>query len=244
LRRPLTEAQRTYAAADVAYLLEVHDRLEGRLQAAGRSGWAAAAIADLCARPVSGAEPEDAWLRLKDVKALRPRGRAVARALAAWRERRAAATNQPVRQVLPDLAILGIAQRQPTTTAELAQARGVDGRFTKGQIAEQILEAVRIGMTADPPEAPPSVDDLERDLRPAVALVSAWVSQVARQERIDTGLLATRADLVALLRGDEGARLATGWRSELLGDGIRRLVAGHAALTFDGRGGLRLVDVP
>jgi hypothetical protein len=35
-----------------------------------------------------------------------------------------------------------------------------------------------------------------------------------------------------------------GWRHDLLGDGIRRLVAGKAALTFDGRGGLNLIDVP
>jgi ribonuclease D len=87
-------------------------------------------------------------------------------------------------------------------------------------------------------------DELERGLRPAVTLVSAWVSEVARVERIDTALLATRADLVALLRGDADARLAHSWRGELLGDGIRRLVEGRAGLTFDGRGGLRLIDIP
>ena len=66
---------------------------------------------------------------------------------------------------------------------------------------------------------------------------------MARQRRIDTALLATRNDLVAFLRGDEDARLATGWRGEFLGEGIRKLVAGRAALTFDGRGGLSLIDV-
>jgi ribonuclease D len=81
-------------------------------------------------------------------------------------------------------------------------------------------------------------------MRPAVTLVSAWVSQVARDERIDTSLLATRADLVALLRGDDAARLASGWRADLLGSDVRRLVAGHAALTFDGRGSLKLVELP
>jgi len=56
-------------------------------------------------------------------------------------------------------------------------------------------------------------------------------------------LLATRADLVALLRGDDNARLLQGWRAELVGDDIQRLVQGKAGLTFDGRGGLRLIDV-
>ena len=86
-------------------------------------------------------------------------------------------------------------------------------------------------------------DDLDRSLRPAVTLVSAWVSQLARQQRIDTTLLATRADLVALLRGDAAARLAHGWRAEVLGDDVKRLVAGEAALSFDGHGGLRLIDL-
>ena len=76
-----------------------------------------------------------------------------------------------------------------------------------------------------------------------MTLVSAWVSQVARDERIDTSILATRSDIVALLRGDADARLATGWRAELLGTGIRHLVEGRAGLTFDGEGGLRLVEL-
>ena len=152
--------------------------------------------------------------------------------------------NIPVRQILPDLAVLGIAQRQPDTEKELSQARGVDERFSRGKLAAEILAAVAAGKNAEPPDARPGGDDLERDLRPAVTLVSAWVSQVARAEKIDTAILATRADLVELLAGDPDARLAHGWRSEVLGDGIARLVDGRAALTFDREGGLRLVDVP
>lgn len=243
LRRPLTDTQRDYAAADVAYLLEVHDRLHARLTESGRDDWVAIACEDLRVRPASGTAPEDAWLRLKDARTLRPQARAVAKAVAEWRERRAMSLDQPVRHVLPDLAILGIAQRQPSTVAELAQSRGVDERSLRGSLAEEILAAVRVGLGAEPPTAPAGKDDLERDLRPVVALVSAWVSQVARDEHIDTALLATRADLVELLRGDPDARLTKGWRAELLGDGIRDLVSGRAGLTFRSGGGLRLVEV-
>ncbi len=69
------------------------------------------------------------------------------------------------------------------------------------------------------------------------------MSQVAKSEKIDTATLATRADLVAFLADDPSARLATGWRKEILGEGIERLVTGRAALTFDRGVGLRLVDV-
>ena len=243
LRRPLTDAQCNYAAADVAYLLEVHDLLVAKLDAAGRLDWAAQACTELAERPTGPTPPEMAWTRLKDVKGLRPRPRAVAQAVAAWRERRAAERNVPVRQVLPDLAILGISQRRPHNAKELAQARGVDKRFSNGKLADQILAAVAEGEQAEPPPARGGRDDLGRELRPAVTLISAWVGQVAKTEKIDTAMLATRADLVALLSDDPEARLKRGWRAEILGEGIERLVDGRAGLTFDRGNGLRLVDI-
>jgi ribonuclease D len=139
--------------------------------------------------------------------------------------------------------VLGVAQRAPANTKELAQARGVDERHSRGRLADEILEAVRVGRTSEPPTAPRGNDDLDRSLRPAVTLVSAWVSQLARDERIDTALLGTRADIVAFLRGDDDARLANGWRAELVGDAIRDLVEGRAGLTFDGEGRLELVNL-
>lgn len=242
LRRPLTENQCQYAAIDVEYLLEVHDLLEAKLDAAGRTQWSVDACEELRTRPVSGSNPDDAWLRLKDSRSLRPGARAVAQSVAAWRERRAMRVDIPVRQVLPDLAILGVSQRSPSTLKELTQARGIDDRHTRGGIAEELLQAVSDGKNNPPPEAPKSPDDLDRGLRPAVTLVSAWVSQLARDEKIDTVLLGTRADIVAFLRGDEDAKLAHGWRAAMLGDGIRDLVDGKAALTFDS-GRLKLVPV-
>jgi ribonuclease D len=243
LHRPLSDDQCSYAASDVAHLLQLQDVLDVKLAADGRTEWVAAACVELLNKPVSGTEPDMAWTRLKDVRVLKPRARGVARALAGWRERRAMSIDSPVRQVLPDLAILGISQKQPRTIEELGQARGVDDRHTRGVIGKEILEAVALGLTTEVALPAPDGEELDRNMRPAVALVSAWVSEVARQSHIDTALLATRNDLVAFLRGDAEARLATGWRHDLLGDGIRRLVAGHAALTFDGRGGLHLVDV-
>lgn len=243
LRRPLTDSQCQYAAADVEYLLEVHERLVAQLAEAGRLAWAEDACEELRTRPTSGSAPDDAWLRLKDARSLRPSARAVAQSLAGWRERRAMRTDVPVRQVLPDLAILGISQRAPSSVKELAQARGVDERHSRGAIAEEILDAVRAAKGNSTPSPPPSADDLDRNMRPAVTLVSAWVGQLARDERLDPTLLATRADIVAFLRGDDDARLGVGWRNELVGDGIRRLVGGEAGLTFDPEGRLRLHSV-
>lgn len=244
LHRPLTAEQRSYAASDVAHLLRLHDVLDRQLADMGRRDWASDACEELRLRPPSGTKPEDAWLRLKDARVLKPRGRGVAQAVAAWRERRAMAVDQPVRQILPDLAVLGIAQRIPTTPADLGRCRGVDERHTRGVVARDLLDAVQAGAANEVHLDAPDGDDLDRHLRPAVTLVSAWVSDLARRQRIDTTLLATRSDLISLIRGDRDARLSVGWRADLLGTGVRRLMDGHAALTFEPDGGLRLIDLP
>jgi ribonuclease D len=242
-RRPLTDAQRHYAASDVAHLLDLHRVIVERLTASGRLQWAEQECEALRARRRGSPDPEIAWWRVKDARTLRGTSRGVAQAVAAWRERRAAATDQPVRFVLSDLAITTIAHHPPSTLDDLRELRGVDGRHLRGGAGRDILEAVREGLalSADALRAPPT-DDIDRQLRPAVTLASAWASQLASDLRIDAGLLATRADLTAFMRGDAGARLRTGWRHDLVGAPLQRLVDGEAALAFAGKGKLTIEE--
>ncbi len=246
LRRPLTDAQTAYAIADVEHLLELHDVLVAQLSERGRLAWALDECEELRSRPTGPGTPDQAWTRLKDVRHLRGRARGAAQALAAWRERRAMAADTPARFVLPDLAIVGLAQRLPRSADDLRAVRGLDERYTRGSLSEELLAVVQAGASSEPTAAPESrAEDIDRRLRPAVALIAAWLSQHARDVEIDPGLLATRADIVDLLAGHPRARLATGWRAELVGDAIVRLVRGEAALAFDGagRGGLRLLSL-
>jgi ribonuclease D len=255
MQRPLTAGQRRYAASDVAHLHDLHAELTRRLDECERREWAEQECEVLRVRPHLPQDPETAWWRIKDSRSLRGPSRGVAQEVAAWRERRAAAIDKPPRMVLADLALLGVAHRAPASAADLRDIRGLDGRFLKGDATSEILAAVARGQ-----ELPrtalrlPPVDELDRTLRPAVTLVSAWVAQLAQELRIDTAMLATRHDLLTLLRGDEDARLAQGWRAGLVGDRIRQLVDGRAALAFrPGKGDLVLearsgeelaVDVP
>jgi len=241
LARPLNEGQLAYAAGDVEYLLEVYDLLVADLTKRGRLEWALDECEDARAHDRGARDPEDAWRRVKEIRQLRGPSRRVAQSVAAWRQRRAAEVDQPIRFVLPDLAIVGIAQRQPKSVGDLRKIRGLDDRHVRGDQAERVLEAVRDGLSRPaPPIEEGESKELDRELRPAVALVSAWVSQLSRDLEIDTTLLGTRGDIEALLRRDPGARLAEGWRAELVGEPIRRLVAGEAALAFAGGGELLL----
>jgi ribonuclease D len=228
----------TYAANDVVHLLDVRDTLEADLQRRGRLQWALDECEIQRIRVRGQRDPDEAWRRIKEVRQLRGQARAVARSVAAWRERRAATLDIPVRYVLSDIALTGVAQRPPTARRDLDKIRGLD-RGMRDDAANDLLAAVRTGL--DSP-VPPSDDvpqtTLDRDLRPAVALISAWVSQLARDLELDVSLLATRGDIEAFLRDDPEARLATGWRSELAGEPVRSLLAGGAAVAFAGNGEL------
>jgi ribonuclease D len=241
LRRPLSVDQRSYAAADVEHLPALYESIVSQLTEVGRLPWAVEACRELASRPSSLIDPERAWLRIKDVRTLKPRSRGVAQAVAQWREERAQRLNIPVRQVLADLALLGIAQRAPRTVEELSQARGVDGRYTKGAIAEEILNAVERGRLIEVEFPRNDVEEFDRDLRPAATLMSAWISEVAAREKIEVALLGTRADIIDYLRGAPTSRLRQGWRAEVLGVDLADLVSGAAGIAFDGSGGLRLL---
>jgi ribonuclease D len=234
LERPLGKAQLDYAASDVDRLLEIHDRLVDQLGALGRVDWAEAEFEILRTRWRGPRDPDEAWRKIKEARHLKGRALTIARTVAAWRERRAAEIDQPVRFVLSDIAVVGVAQAAPKDVEALGRVRGVDKGMAKGSLGAAVLAAVADGVASDwRPPRPPRRSNDNRDLRPAVALVAAWVNQLAHDRQLDPTLLATRADVEALVRGDDDARLAVGWRAELAGGPIRRLVAGDAALAFE-----------
>ncbi len=251
LRRPLTKDQLRYAASDVAYLEEMSNIIFKELEERGRMQWAIDASEELRTRPTGPNPPEDAWLRVKDVRTLKGRSRWVAQAVAEWRENRAMDLDLPPRHVLSDIAILGIAQKAPRSAEEMLQSRGVDSRHVNGAQGRALLDAVQLGIdrSAEGDLSFPSHDgeDLDKSMRPAATLVSAWVTELARQSDLDAGLLGTRKDINDLLSSAPGARMREGWRAEIVGRDIEDLVAGRKALTFtkeNGGNGLRLVDMP
>lgn len=242
-RRPLSAQQRTYAAADVEYLLAIYEALVAELGCIGRLGWAEAECELFLHRsrlPCPGAQ---VWWKVREARSLRGSSRGVAQCVFSWRELRAAELDKPPRFVLPDLSAIAIAHRPPSSPDELAQVRGLEGRRLKPELASELLAAVAEGLCL--PERAlclPVSDDLDPAQRPAAALAAAWVTQRASELQIDSTLLATRADLHAMLRADPSCRLSRGWRAELLGASLRSLVAGDAALGLGKGGGLVLEE--
>jgi len=242
-RRPLSAGQLAYAAGDVTYLLELRQRIGERLEEKGRMDWAAEEFAILLSRDRSPTEPEEAWWRLPRSRQLRGAARGVAQCVAAWRERRARTMDLPVRFVLPDLAVLSIAQHPTRTREDLRRTRSLDGRHLGGGAAEELLEAVSHGieLAASELRVPPA-HELDQPNRAVTTLATAYVAQRAGDLELDPAILATRADLVDFMQDPPHGRLAGGWRNDLVGEGLQRLAKGMASLSFDGRGALVLEE--
>jgi len=246
--RPLSTEQLAYAREDVVHLLELAGELERRLEGLGRLAWAREECQAL-ERASDAREPETIFARLPRVGGLSAGARPVARELVLWRERTAERQNRPVQGVLSDAALVEIARRKPSSRAELERIRGVGGG-AGGRRGEELLEAVARGAAAAPDPAPPSTraPAPKPDDAPLVALGEALLRSRARDAGLAYELLASRADLqaiVAAARAGEEADVRTlrGWRRELAGAELLELLDGGIALSVDGPAARRRVQI-
>lgn len=235
LRRPLEDGQLAYAASDVEHLLEIQDILVDQLEDNGRIEWADDECELVRTKGLTVRDPEDAWRRIKEARSLGARARTAARELAAWRERTAQDRDIPVRHVLPDLGVVALAQKAPTNPADVGKTRGLERRGVSKRDAAEIVEVIAAAKDKEPPKAQPRRNSGGPDLRPAVTLIAAWMSQYADDLDLDPAMLGSRSDIEEFVRSGE-SRLAHGWRHELAGAAIRALLAGEAAVAFDGDG--------
>jgi len=242
LRRPLTTAQCVYAADDVAHLLDLHDELSSQLNELGRTVWVADACNDLVARPSGPIDSRLAWLKLKEARSLKGSSRGVAQAVGQWREERAMRSDHPPRRIMSDMALLGIAQRVPKNVEELASTRGVDDRHLSSEFCKEIMTAIREGAQHTIELPSHESDDVEKWARPALTLITAWIGELARKNKIDATLLATRSDISAFLRKSPEARLMQGWRAAVVGEDLNRILSGTVGLSVDRDGHLKLIE--
>jgi ribonuclease D len=239
-RRPLTPDQIEYARADVEHLLPMADALQERLRGSGRLEWAREECRAL--ERASDERPvEEQFARLPRVRRLSKRQRAVALTIVDWRQRLAQDVDRPASSVLPDHVLVEVARRQPATRRALEELRGMPGQTIQRWHAE-LMDAVARGQEA--PEAPdlPDVEHGDSGDAPLIALGQALVRQRAIEAKVAVDLVSTQSDIAAVvgsLRRDGGpadVRTLQGWRRELVGDELVKLLSGECAVRVrDGR---------
>jgi ribonuclease D len=236
-RRPLSEAQLTYAIADVTHLAELYPILHARLEKAARLSWVTEEMAAMTDPALYDVDPENAWRRLKprkhQVKYL-----AVFKAVAAWRERTAQQRDQPRGRILKDEAIDELAAQAPSEVEALNRLRSVPKGFGGSRYGPELIEAIAEALR-DPEAYAPKIERDSTPVSPAAGAVVELLKVLLKARAEDAGvaskLIATVADLEKIASNDRAdSPVLKGWRREAFGEDALKLKRGELALVLDG----------
>lgn len=234
-RRPLSEAQKDYAIADVTHLRVIYEWLAAQLARNGRGPWVEEELSILTDPATYTVHPDDAWLRIK-TRTSSGRFLAVVKELARFRESYAQAQNVPRSRVMKDDALLELASTRPQSAEELGRSRLLLREGRKPEIAEGILAAIKAGLEMRP-EDMPKVDPAKDQPQVNGALADLLrVLLKAKSESLGVAprLIASAADLDAIAAGGREVEALKGWRREAFGEDALRLCKGEVALSAKG----------
>ena len=187
-RRPLSPDQLRYAAEDVEYMPAVAAALEEQLRTLGRLEWALEDSATLSVNDGDTPDPAGAWRRVKGIDRLNTTSRAVARALAAWREREAERADLARPFLLRDETLLALAKRDALDPADVKALPGFDPRRHAGFGARwaSALDAARADAAAG--TAPPEDSRTPADVRDRQEAIGVRVAALVTQKATELGL--------------------------------------------------------
>ena len=250
-RRPLTEAQLTYADADVRHLHAIYATLAERL--GPRLAWVREESLQVLneALAASSVTPETAWLNIGGARGLDPSGHAALVALAAWRHRAAIELDRPLGQVMNEKVLVELARPRPS---EVNAIRNVKGMSPLAKTRATDIAAALEAAAASPANVPPA----RGTWRTASARAQRWSEMLLAIVQVlseDTGiaarLLGTRADAEEFARivDEQGLDAAektaarSTWRREVIGAVWQGWLSGSVNLVGDTAAdhGIRLV---
>ena len=236
-RRPLTDKQIEYALDDVRYLIDAYGHIKARLEELGRMRWVVDEMRPLADRAHYVVEPRQAYKRVKRINSCTRRQLAIARELAAWRERRAERQDIPRKWVMSDETLVALVKRAPRDVGDFRRVRGTD------QLSERDVEAALIAIgngTRCPVDNLPSAGHARHAPTPETDsvcdLMYALLRLVSERSGVATSIIASRDDLCGYIEHPERSPLREGWRFELVGSLLDDLLSGNMGLTVkDGR---------
>ena len=239
--RPFSERQIEYLVGDVAHLVPIYEALRPRLEEKGRYEWVYEECAELGDIERYRLDERRAYLRIPGAMRMNRRELGILNELVKLRDRIARERDLPVRYVLPDDVVAGLAVLKPAQIEDLAQLRRLDGGM-KRQLGAALLQAVARGQVLDEAELPARPSRSGAPARDAlVSFLGAAIAEIARDAGLPASLLVPRASLERLARevpkdraSFERALALQPWRLALVAGPLWRLLSGGAALKIEG----------
>jgi ribonuclease D len=236
-RRPLSDAQVKYALDDVRYLLPIADKLSSTLARKSRTDWAEGEFREAI-QVIRRRVEENRWRRLSGLANLNRRSLEVARRLSIWREDEARATNRPIRQIMRDDLLVGIAKRQPRNRKDLEALRDFNRPALLNR-ARELLDVIAEAQSVPDDELPAPFERFDDGPGSSMvaSLLNATLAYCCAHHRLSPGLVGTTSDLKDLLRWhldgrpeDARPELITGWRLDVCGQALLGVLEGRTAV--------------
>jgi ribonuclease D len=233
-QRPLGDAQLRYAADDVRYLVEVYPRVTQRLQELGRLEWLKSEF-EACERPERYIQdPATAWRRVRGIEKLRPKALAILQLLTRWREETAQQKDLPRNWVIRDEVLVDIARLAPGQLDALDRIRNLTAKAVD-RYGQTLLDLVREGLQRQPDTIPSWTRRSKATVgEEALAdLLQAQLRLLADNFQINSAMIASRKDLLALVQGEQDIALLRGWRREMAGGELLAMRNGQRTVSVE-----------
>lgn len=233
-QRPLSTKQISYAANDVAYLLQAYPKIKADIAKQNRTAWLTQNSQHLSQTQTYENTLEHVWQRVKHCNKLRGAQLAVLQKLAAWREQIAIEKNIPRKWVISDEVLFDVARIQPSSFDELQNIRQIEKYQNH---FDTLLALVREAQAL--PQAlwpqPKNFIKLNTEQLVQIEFITALLHIKSIEHDIAQNHLATRKDLEKLITGNQNIKLIS---QPMLYD-----IAGKDVLAFlQGEMAIRIID--
>jgi len=242
--RPLTENQISYALDDVYYLAQLFKSYQTKLSSQQKL-----AINEDCESLLDSklyqTKPNEAWLKIKGGKNLKPKQLAIVRTLAEWREHFAIEHNQPKKWTISDEVILHIAKRPPKTAQALYKVPNIKASSVK-EFGEKWVSLIDEVFTASPENYPnPTPKDKSPTAQEEILLqvLLAMAQQISIDANITPTNLVQKTHLLSFIREKNPALteqkdsklllINRGWRKYLFFDLAEQFLNNELSFSCD-----------
>ena len=238
-RRPLSDRQMAYALQDVTHLIQLHKEITSRLEKLGRGEWILDEMnswQDQLEKTVN--EPQ--WHRVSGISNMNRKSLAIVRELWIWRDAEAKQKNRAPRRVLADDLIAELAKRGSSDVERLRAIRGFENRVSRHAIPE-IADAIERALKMKKDDYPKR---LHRNKTTNLGLLGQFINialkVTCREQKISSSIVGTSDEVrnhaawrMGMLELKTPPKLSTGWRAELVGQLVEKILDGSIAISVD-----------
>lgn len=235
-QRPLTARQIEYALLDVHFLPSLRDAIGAELTRLGRMQWLEYEM-ERWQDELIEAESREKWRRVSGISGLPNKAMVIVRELWRWREKEAERSNRPPRRILRDDLIIELAKRGKSDLRQIKAIRGIERSGAKRHLSE-IAAAINAALALPQNEWPRTTrNSVPNQVNVLGQFLTTALTSICREMQLAPSIVGTAQDVRDLVsfelgfhQGDEPPRLAAGWRADVIGTSLRKLLHGQVAI--------------